>query len=77
MSTFKVPDGVCDELDAMVNKFWWGANPNSGRYMALKFWKDVCKPKWLEGLRFHRFKDINQASLAKLGWKITMEEDSW
>lgn len=41
MSTFK----VCYELDAKVRKFWWGTNPNSGRYMAFKSWKEVCKPK--------------------------------
>lgn len=67
MLTFKLPDGVSDDMDDMVRKFWWESNPNSGRGMALKSWKEVCKPKRLEGLGFQKFKDINQALLAKLG----------
>lgn len=45
--------------------------------MALKSWDDICKPKAKRGFGFRRFADINMALLAKLAWKIALEEDSW
>lgn len=59
--------GVCNELDSMVRKFWWNAKPNAKNFLALKAWKDICKPKNLRGLGFRKFRDVNSALLAKLG----------
>ncbi|KAH7546875.1 hypothetical protein FEM48_Zijuj01G0247300 [Ziziphus jujuba var. spinosa] len=41
-------------------------SPNALDYLALKAWKDICKPKELRGLAFRKFKDMNLAMLAKL-----------
>lgn len=75
-STYRVPAGVCSELDAMVRKFWWESQPNANKFVALKAWKEICKPKRLGGLGFRRFKDINSTLLAKLGWKLALGVDS-
>lgn len=36
ISTSRIPSGVCEELVAMVRKFWCDSNPNNGICMALK-----------------------------------------
>lgn len=75
MTTHLLPLGCCEELDALVRKFWWEAKPNASGFLALKAWKDICKPKDLGELGFRRFKDMNVALLAKLGWKLANGED--
>lgn len=42
MATFKVPKGVCERLDVIVRRFWWGAKTGSSRYLALKSWDSLC-----------------------------------
>ncbi|KAF3438786.1 hypothetical protein FNV43_RR21551 [Rhamnella rubrinervis] len=66
MSTFKIPITVCKELDKITKRFWWEAKMKSRHYLALKAWKDVCKPKRNGGLGFRLFKEMNLALLAKL-----------
>lgn len=56
MATFRIPKGVCESLDAIVRRFWWGAKPGSSRYMALKSWDSICTPKLAGGLGFRKFK---------------------
>lgn len=68
MSTFKVSKGICDDLDAMVRRFWWGTKSSFNRFLALKPWKEICQCKERGGLGFKQFKDINSALLSKLGW---------
>lgn len=70
MSTDRAPIGVCNDMDSMVRKLWWGAKPNAKGFLALKAWNDIPKPKKLGGLGIPSFKDINSALLAKLGWKL-------
>lgn len=45
-------------------------------FMAMKAWKDLCKPKDIGGLGFQSFKDINMAFLSNLAWKMAWQEDS-
>ncbi|KAH7529075.1 hypothetical protein FEM48_Zijuj05G0145700 [Ziziphus jujuba var. spinosa] len=59
----------------MVRKFWWQTKPKVSGFLPLKAWKDICKLKDLDGLGFRRFKDMNLALIAKLGWKIASGED--
>lgn len=75
MSTFLRPSTLSEELDAIVRKFWWESKPKASGFLPLKAWKDIGKPKELGGLGFRRFKDMNQALIAKLGWKLASSED--
>ena len=76
MATYKIPAAVCHDLDTLVRRFWWGAKPSNAHYLALKAWKDICKPKSMGGLGFRLFKDMNLAMLSKLGWKLASGEKS-
>lgn len=77
MTTFRLPVGVCKDLDSMVKHFWWDANNKEGMYLALKAWNDNCKPKAQGGLGFRMFSDFNMALLAKLKWKMGRMDEAF
>lgn len=76
MSTFKIPNGICKDLDALVRKFWWEIKLGATRFLALKSWKSICQHKDHGVLGFRKFKDMNLAFLEKLAWKIASGEEA-
>lgn len=74
IATFKLPDGIYEQMDGAIRKFWWQANQKSQKFMALKFWKNLCKPKKGGVLGFRRFSEMNLALIAKLAWKLATGE---
>ena len=36
MSSFLVPKSLCEELDAIVRRFWWTGKMGTNRFLALK-----------------------------------------
>uniref|UniRef100_A0A803Q0M3 Reverse transcriptase domain-containing protein n=1 Tax=Cannabis sativa TaxID=3483 RepID=A0A803Q0M3_CANSA len=70
MSTFLLPRKTTDRIDSIVRKFWWTGQSKEGRYLSLKAWDSLYKPKACGGLGFRRAKDINFCLLAKLGWDL-------
>lgn len=36
MSTFKIPKGICERLDATIRHFWWGSKECSNIFIVLK-----------------------------------------
>ena len=43
-SCFKIPEAVCNKLDAITRAFWWGHNPGE-RKLHLINWDTICQPK--------------------------------
>uniref|UniRef100_A0A803PL51 Uncharacterized protein n=1 Tax=Cannabis sativa TaxID=3483 RepID=A0A803PL51_CANSA len=56
MSSCKIPTTSCQELDAIVRKFWWKGNLDSSRFLATKAWDVLCQPKGCGGLGFEDLK---------------------
>ena len=44
MSCFKLPVGLCRDIEAMIRKFWQGQQGDQ-RKMHWKNWKTLCQPK--------------------------------
>ena len=63
MSVFRLPFGLCDELERMVQSFWWGQK-NQERKMHWMKWSKMCKSKWYGGMGFRDTRLFNQALLA-------------
>lgn len=62
-SCFKVPETICDKLDAITRAFWWGHDPGICKLHLIN-WNEVCKPKKEGGVGLKKFKPMNQAMLA-------------
>ena len=51
MSCFKLPVGLCDEIEALIRKFYWGQKGEQ-RKVHWKRWDVLCKPKAEGGMGF-------------------------
>lgn len=77
MSVFLLPKGLCEDLEHLMNKFWWLSNvENMGgiRWMA---WDRLCYPKKLGGMSFRRVRQFNIAMLRKQAWKMMTDPHSF
>ena len=75
MNVFQLPMKLCDELDACA-KFWWGQVENE-RKIHWKSWDKLLTSKKDGGMDFCDLKVFNLAMLAKQGWRMILEIDSF
>lgn len=75
ISCFLLPKSLCDDLNSMVSKFWWGQK-NDERKMAWMKWDKLCTPKASGGMGFRDLTAFNLALLAKQGWQLQQNSNS-
>lgn len=51
MSIFKIPDGLIDDIHAMMAHFWWGSSGDAKK-IHWHSWADLCRPKCIGGMGF-------------------------
>ena len=71
MSVFMLPSTTVDELQRMLNSFWWGSKKDGSRS-----WDKLCVPKKFGGLGFRNFTAFNLAMLGKQGWRLMSTPDT-
>jgi hypothetical protein len=76
MSTVLLPDTLGDELEKMINSFWWGTNKAQGRSINWLRWEKLTIRKEHGGLGFRHMYGFNLAMLGKQGWKLLTNHDS-
>ncbi|XP_074302488.1 uncharacterized protein LOC141634059 [Silene latifolia] len=64
MSVFKIPANFCDELRAIIARFWWGHNEDK-RGIHWVSWSKMARPKGVGGMGFRDFRQFNLALLGK------------
>lgn len=75
MSCFQLPTSLCDDLERIMARFWWGQNRNERRIHWVRLDKR-CESKFFGGLGFKDLKLFSQALLAKQGRRILQNESS-
>ena len=64
MSCFKLPVGLCNNIEAMIKKILWSQRGDR-RKIHWKKWDTLCQPKSKGGMGFRELEKFNNAMLAK------------
>jgi hypothetical protein len=64
MSCFKLPKGLCEHINSMLRKFWWGCKEGQRRTSWVA-WEQMTQPKSVGGLGFRDIELFNLALLAR------------
>lgn len=75
MGVFLLPAKLCDELDALCARFWWGQTGDE-RKIHWKSWSFLTQPKKVGGMGFQYLRSFNLAMLAKQGWWMIQDQNS-
>jgi hypothetical protein len=74
MSIFLLLKSLCSDIDNGLRKFWWGFPQDKKHNLSFLSWKSICQPKALGGLGIPFMEFLNNSLLARLGWKMTINQ---
>ena len=57
MSVFKLPVGLCKDIEAVIRKFWWGSG--DARKIHWVKWSFLCSSKSIGGIGFRYLQKFN------------------
>ncbi|XP_050217619.1 uncharacterized protein LOC126668470 [Mercurialis annua] len=76
MNVFLIPLDLCDELERMMNSYWWGRNREEKKGICWARWDRLCKPKKFGGIGFRKIHEFNIAMLSRQAWRLHTNSDS-
>jgi hypothetical protein len=75
MSCFKLTKKVCNNLRAIIGKYWWSSSLDRNSLHRVA-WNVLTKPKIKGGMGFRKLELFNVAMLGKHGWRLITNPNS-
>lgn len=76
-SVFLLPKRLCEEIEMLMNRFWWPADIDRNKGIRWMASNKMCYPKKYGGMGFKRIREFNMAMLVKKAWRILSEPNSF
>ncbi|RHN81910.1 hypothetical protein MtrunA17_Chr1g0204171 [Medicago truncatula] len=76
MSIFLLPGSIINEIEKMLNFFWWGHNSANSRGLHWLSWERLSVPKVFGGMGVKGLKAFNMAMVGKHAWKLVSSLES-
>jgi ribonuclease HI len=76
MSIFTLPSSLIDEIEKMLNAFWWGHSGTHNKGVHWLSWDKLSMHKNDGGMGFKNLSVFNLAMLGKQGWRIWTNPDT-
>lgn len=69
MSCFILPKSLCQEVERMLNRYWWSSDTTQGRGVKWHSWDHMSMSKDMGGMGFTSLQGYNIALVRKHVWK--------